>query len=123
MEKNYNLNQEHIKLLIAIANADSALTNEEKLFITSKALEFNIQIPENYANTFSDLSSVKQFTQIEAENLLSDIVYLMMLDGAIHKQEYLICSKIAELLGLNNTYLDHIIVLVEKLWKRDINNC
>lgn len=123
MEKNYNLNEEHIKLLLSIANADSAITNEEKQFITSKASEFNIQLPVNYETTFSDLSNVKQFSHQEAENFLSDMVYLMMVDGAIHKQEYLICSKIAELLGLNNTYLDHIILLVEKLWKRDINNC
>ena len=109
----------HFKTLVAVAVDDNHLDNEEIDFLTEKALEFGFSIDEmNFIISNANQININIPKKLEdKENLLSEIVYISMKDGVIHKTEYNRCSSVAKKIGLNQKDLDFIISLTQKLWK------
>lgn len=119
MTEKRNVNLTHFCYLVAVAKADDKLEDEEIKFLAQKAKELGLSEAEvdKAMDTPGNITDFKPTNKDDAEELLTDIVYLTMVDGDIHKKEYLFCLSIAQELGMEQDYLDHIINLVRKLWK------
>ncbi len=109
---------EHFSNLVAVAMADGFLDKEEINFLKEKAEE--VQIPEDKVKELIENADKLKFTvplnSEEREEQLSDIVYMMLVDGNINENEYKLCLNIATKLGLTQKDLDHVVKLTKKLW-------
>ena len=120
MTEKKELRLAHFQYLVSVALADNKLEEEELSFLAEKAEELGLS-KANIDAAMLNPTSIAKFkpqNKDEAEELLTDIVYLTMVDGDIHKNEYLFCLDIAQELGMEQHYLDHIISLVRKLWRK-----
>ena len=101
---------EYFKNLIAIANADGHLDENEKKFLAEKAKEFDL--PTDEVQTVIENADKLHFTipsdRLSREEHLADIVFMSMVDGELAKQEYNLCLKIAEHLDMKKRDVDQI---------------
>ncbi|HAA14767.1 MAG TPA: hypothetical protein DCE41_24985 [Cytophagales bacterium] len=111
---------EHFKNLVAVAAADGFLDENEMDFLTEKAEE--IGISKEDVDTIISQKDKLQFmvpmNMVDREDQLADIVYMSMIDGEIHDNEYQLCLNIAERLGLTKSDLDEAVDLTKRLWEK-----
>lgn len=115
----YKIKKEHFQNLIAIANADGMLDEEEKDLLYEKAHEFGIN--ESHVDYMIDNADTLEFIipkKVNSkEEYLTEIIYMALIDGELHDKEYAICLKISERLGLKKDDLDNGLSLIKKLWE------
>lgn len=110
---------EHFHNLIAVAMADGLLDDAEKEFLTERAEELDMPMNEvqQLLNKAEELTFKVPLNLAQSEDQLSDIVYIMMIDGSINDKEYQLCLNIAKKLKLRQKDLDHVIQLIQRLWE------
>lgn len=110
---------EHFANIVAVAASDGLISDPEFDLIKDRAIEYGLA--ETDVNGIIDKAESLEFiiplNQIEKEEQLSEAVLMSMIDDEIADKEYDICLKIAEKLGFDQTYLNHIIKLSKKLLK------
>ncbi|MBN2893270.1 MAG: TerB family tellurite resistance protein [Bacteroidales bacterium] len=115
MEKKIKL--EHFANIVAVAASDGVISNEELELLKDRAIEYGLN--EKDVNDLIDSAESLEFiipmNLVEKEDQLSEAVLMSMIDGEIHQHEYKICLKIAEKLGFDEKYLNHIVELSKKL--------
>lgn len=113
------INKEHIKNLIAIALADGVIDEMEMDVLQDKAEEIGIDPVELdlLIVQADDIDFAIPDDPAEKEAFLSEFVYMMMVDGDIHPEEYDLCLKFAGELQLKEAELDKIIELSKQLWE------
>ncbi len=114
---NKKIKLEHFANIVAVAASDGKINNEELDLLKERALEYGLSKEEisNMINSAEDLDFIIPMNTLEKEEQLSEAVLMSMIDGKIDKHEYNICLRIAEKLGFNEKYLNHIIKLSQKL--------
>ncbi len=114
------INIDHFNNLIAVAFADGTLDDEEVGFLYEKADEY--EIPRDAVKRALENAEALEFKipmdEDDREDLLTDIVYMAMIDGSIHEKEYALCLSIAKRLDFDEEDLDHTIELIKKLWDK-----
>ena len=113
------INKDHIKNLIALALADGTIDELEFDMLQDKAEEIGIT-PVELDLMIASQEGVEfkmPDDPAEKEAYLSEFVYMMMIDGNIHPDEYDICLKFANELQLLPSDLDKIIQLSKQLWE------
>lgn len=115
MEKKIKL--EHFANIVAVAASDGKISDEELELLKDRAIEYGLN--ENDVNELLDNAQSLEFiipmNSVEREDQLSEAVLMSMIDGKIQDNEYDICLKIANKLGFDEKYLNHIIKLSIKL--------
>ena len=107
----------HIQNLIAVAFADGVFDEVEKEFLYEVAYEYNVsdeQVEELLARS-SELEFVVPEDHDEREEQLINIVFMSMLDGDFHENEYALCMDVATRLGLTKEDLDEAVTLTKRL--------
>ncbi|MBN2663627.1 MAG: hypothetical protein JXR68_08245 [Bacteroidales bacterium] len=108
---------EHFANIVAVAASDGKITDQELELLKDRALEYGLSEPD--VNELLDKAESLEFiiplNNIEREEQLSEAVLMSMIDDDIAEKEYEICLKIAEKLGFDQKYLNHIIELSKKL--------
>ncbi len=119
MDKKRKIKLEHFKNLVAVAWADGHFDEQELELLADKADEFGLSKEEvgKVIKEADTLQFVVPLNDYDKEEQLADVVYMSMVDGLVHENEYKMCLGIAEKLDLNKHYLDKIIELTKKLWK------
>lgn len=118
MSTHPEVNLIHFQNLIAVAFADGTLDEEEEEFLYEMAEDFDIDVEEvkkMIANA-DQLEFIVPENQDEREEQLVNIVFMSMLDGEIHENEYEMCLHVAEKLELTKKELDEAISLTKNLW-------
>ena len=118
LKNNKNIKKEHFSNLVTVAYSDNVLTEEEKDFLEERAIDYGLSKNEvdEVISKVDILKFMVPLNEEEKEEQLSDIVYMSMIDGDVHKKEYDICLTIAKRLDFKQKDLDHIIKLTKKLW-------
>lgn len=110
---------EHFANIVAVAASDGNITDEEVDLLKDRAIEYGLT--EKDVNDLIDKAESLEFiipmNQVEKEDQLSEAVLMSMIDGDIADKEYELCLKIADKLGFDQKYLNHIIALSKKLSK------
>lgn len=111
---------EHFKNLVAVAAADGFLDDNEMEFLTEKAEEIGMsrEEVEGIMSQKEKLQFMVPMNMVDREDQLADIVYMSMIDGEIHENEYQLCLNIAERLGLTKEDLDEAVNLTKRLWEK-----
>lgn len=111
---------EHFKNLVAVAAADGFLDDNEMEFLTEKAEEIGMSKDEvtQIIEQKEKLQFMVPMNMVDREDQLADIVYMSMIDGEIHENEYQLCLNIAERLGLTKQDLDEAVDLTKRLWEK-----
>lgn len=114
-----NVNLAHFKNLVIMSAADGNIDKEEVTFLAYKAKEFGIEphIVDEILKNPSNFSITIPESHDEKEEMLSEVVYMAMIDGEIHEKEYNLCLSFAQKLGLEAREVDEVIALVKRLWK------
>ena len=119
MDEEMKIKIEHFANIVAVAYADGVLSEEELDLLKTRASEYGL--PESEVKKLIDNAKDLEFkipmNQVEREEQLSEAVLMSMIDGEIAPKEYELCLRIAEKLGFNEKYLNHIIELSKKLSK------
>jgi len=111
---------EHFQNIVAIAYADGILTDAESALLKKRALEYGLsekKVNEILSNA-SNLELIIPLNEEDKEEQLSEAVYMSMINGDIHENEYNLCLKIAQKLDMTSEYLDEVIKLTKKLTSR-----
>ncbi len=113
------INKDHIKNLVAIALADGVIDEMEFEILQDKAEDIGITAAEldMLIAAQEDIPFTIPNDPAEQEAYLSEFVFMMMIDGNIHPDEYDLCLKFAQELNLRASELDRIIELSKQLWK------
>ncbi len=110
---------EHFANIVAVAASDGFISDEEFDLLKDRAIEYGLT--ERDVNEIIDKAESLEFiipmNQVEREEQLSEAVLMSMIDGDIADKEYALCLKIADKLGFDEKYLNHIINLSKKLSK------
>lgn len=108
---------EHFANIVAVAASDGKITDPEVELLKDRAVEYGLS--ESDVNELLDKAESLEFiiplNNVEREEQLSEAVLMSMIDDDIAEKEYEICLKIAEKLGFDQKYLNHIIELSKKL--------
>jgi len=114
------IKKEHFSNLVTVAYADGILSEDEKNFLEERAIDYGLNKDEvdEIISKVDILKFMVPLNEEEKEEQLSDIVYMSMIDGDVHKKEYDICLTIAKRLDFKQKDLDHIIKLTKKLWAK-----
>lgn len=117
MNEDMKIKYEHFANIVAVAYADSKLTKEEVDLLSIRAEEYGLphEKVQELIDNAENLEFVIPMNSVEREEQLSEAVLMSMIDGEISPNEYKLCMKIAEKLGFNENYLNHIIELSQKL--------
>ena len=120
MKENKVIKKEHFSNLVTVAYADGILSDDEKIFLEERAIDYGLSKAEvdDIIARVDILKFMVPLNEEEKEEQLSDIVYMSMIDGEVHKKEYEICLTIAKRLEFKQKDLDHIIKLTKKLWEK-----
>ena len=116
---NRSIKLEHFANLVAVAFSDNYLEDSEKEFLKERAEEYGLPAEEvkKLIDTAHELQFMVPLNDEDKEEQLSDIVYMAMIDGTVHENEYQLCLAIAEKLDFRRKDLDYVIDLTRKLWK------
>lgn len=110
----------HIQNLISVAFSDGVFDKEEEEFLYEIAEDYDIpkekvmELVKNAAN----LEFIVPEDPDEREEQLINIVFMSMLDGEFHDEEYTLCMHVAERLGLTKEDLDEAVALTKRLTAR-----
>jgi len=111
---------EHFKNLVAMAMIDGLLDETEKGILAERADE--VGLPEDeVADILANADQLKfqvPLNHIDKEEQLSDAVFMAMIDGVLHENEYQLCVQLAKRLDLEHHYVDQIIKLTKELWDK-----
>lgn len=112
------INLIHFQNLIAVAFADGNLDEEEEEFLYDMAEDFDIPSEEvqKLIKNADSLEFIIPESQEDKEEQLVNIVFMSMLDGDFHEDEYAICLDVAKRLGLSKSDLDEAVKLTKNLW-------
>ncbi len=112
---------EHFQNLVAVAYSDGILQQSELAFLASRAEEYGLDkdVVNRIIDSVDNLEFIIPLNDEDREEQLADAVYMGMIDGEVHGVEYNLCMKIAEKLDFDTEYLDDIIELTKKLWKKN----
>jgi uncharacterized tellurite resistance protein B-like protein len=104
-------NLAYFQNLYTLAFADDRLASEELHFLLQIAHQLNIS-PKEISKIMSHGKHQKlqiPSAAAERQNQLEGLVSLMMIDQEIHKKEYDLCLRFAEMLGFDKEILDSAI--------------
>jgi len=108
---------EHFANIVAVAVADGNICDSELEHLKIRAIEYGLS--ENEVNKLIKNAETLEFkipmNHLEREEQLSEAVLMSMIDKRIADKEYDLCLKIADKLGFDEKYLNHIIELSKKL--------
>lgn len=108
----------HIQNLIAVAYADGNIDEDEQEFLFDMAEDYDIprEAVEELLKKADKLHFLVPEDPIEREEQLVNIIFMSMLDGEFHDNEYALCLDVAKKLELTEKDLDEAIKLTKKLW-------
>jgi uncharacterized tellurite resistance protein B-like protein len=100
--------------LYLVAMADRQLAKEEITFLVEVAQQMGIGVRESSDIMMDARSKGLMIPEDEEEKLaqLEDITSMMMVDKRIHEQEYELCLKFAETIGLTKHDFDLMIMKI-----------
>ena len=110
----------HFKNLVMVSVVDGFMDEDEKEFLEDRAGELGLPTNEvtDIINNAEKLEFVVPEHEEDREEQLSDIVFMMMIDGEIEEKEYGLCLNIATRLELKKSDLDEVIALTKRLWEK-----
>ena len=119
-----NINLQHFKNLIVVAQSDGILDEYEKRFLYDKAIDHSIETSQlNFLiKNADDLKFQLPKSQEGKERELADVVSMSLADGIIHPNEKELCLKFAHKLGLTEDDLEMAIKLNHLTWKKSIGD-
>lgn len=112
----------HLKNLVMLTMADGHVDDSELATIASVMSREGLS-EEDLQRCFENPKSidfVAPDTEAKKIRYIRDMVCLMMVDGDLHENEYLVCKLTAEALGYKHEVVDAIIEDVVKAVKRDL---
>jgi len=115
------LNLEYFRALMAIAMADGTLREEEKGFFETRAEELGFPLDTIQDMLSSNIDELQNATSYDVDEVdfLTDIVAMAMIDGELHQDEYILCTKFAAKLGYSKSDLDNTIHTLNNLLKQN----
>ncbi len=108
---------EHFANIVAIAASDGDISDSELKHLRVRAIEYGL-VENEVDKLIKDAEKLEfkvPMNQVEREEQLSEAVLMSMIDKQIADKEYELCLKIANKLGFDEKYLNHIIELSKKL--------
>lgn len=119
MLENESPNQIHIQNLIAVAFADGNIDDDEEEFLFDMAEDYGISrgTVKGLLKNADKLEFLVPEDPEDREEQLVNIVFMSMLDGDIHENEYALCLDVAKKLELTEKDLNEAIALTKKLWE------
>ena len=106
---------EHFKNLVAVAIADRFWHQNEKKLLMSKAEQYGLST-EHVLEILDEAANLKFVVPqniIDREEQLKDAVYMALIDGFFHKDEYQLCVNLANRLGFSQRSVDQAIELLK----------
>ncbi len=115
-----NIGVDHFKNLVAVAAADGYLNSREREFLADRAQELGLSEEEvKIIMAEADkLQHMVPLNMVDKEDQLSEAVFMTIIDGHIAEQEYQLCLRIAERLGIEKEYLDRMIERIRAVWAK-----
>ena len=113
----------HIKGLLALALADGKLEDNELAALAAVCAREGVDEKE-FKKLLNDPDSVKFVVPKEEEKkmlYLKDMVLMMMCDGEINENEFVLCKLVAESLGYPHEMVDALVLRVIDELKREMN--
>ncbi len=106
---------EHFKNLVAVAIADGFWHENEKKLLHSKAAQYGLSAKEvlQILDDAENLKFVVPQNIIDREDQLRDAVYMALIDGFFHKNEYQLCINLANRLGFSERSVDQAIEILK----------
>ena len=104
----------HIKGLIALALADGKIEDNELAAIVAVCTREGVDEKE-FRKLLNDPDSVKFVVPKDEEKkmlYLKDMICMMMCDGEIHENEFVLCKLVAESLGYPHEVVDALVLRV-----------
>lgn len=103
--------------LIAIANSDGSISENELQFLIKKGQELGIQKEEilSYVEDAVNMHFIIPTNIMLRMKYLEDCIEMTIADGKIHPKEFALCKKICEMMGFTEDFL------LEEITMRNIN--
>ena len=119
MLENEEPNLIHIQNLIAVAYADGNIDEDEEEFLFDMAEDYGISkgTVKGLLKNADKLHFLVPEDPIDREEQLVNIIFMSMLDGEFHDNEYALCLDVAKKLELTEKDLNEAIALTKKLWE------
>ena len=117
-----NSKHDVIKLLVGMSNADGRMKEMERLFIYNAAYQIGL-MTEEVDDILLD-AEMDSFHPPASEGdrmtILYYLLFLMRVDGIVHKAEENFCHKAGLRLGFNPQLTSELIEIMKKYIKKDI---
>ena len=106
---------EHFKNLVAVAVADGFWHQNEKKLLQAKVEQYGLSTEDvvKILDEAEQLKFVVPQNIIEREEQLKDAVYMALIDGFFHKDEYQLCVNLANRLGFSQRSVDQAIEILK----------
>lgn len=104
----------HLKMLVALAMIDGKIEDNELAALVAVCAREGIDEQE-FQKLLNDPESVKFVVPKDEDKkmlYLKDMICMMMCDGEIHENEFVLCKMVAESLGYPHEVVDALVLRV-----------